>query len=415
MKKYKLLLAVLFVGALITSLFSCKKSDGNRVPVSDDQAKPGVVTNIKVDNYNGGSYITYTLPDSKNILYVQAKYQIRNGVARETKSSYYSDTLNVEGFSKEADYEVTLTTVTRSNVQSDPVKVIVHPKIPPYISIKGSASLASDFGGVNVIAQNPLKKEIGVVLVAFDKATNKMEIQDQHYTTDAVINYSVRGYNTDQRQFGVYVTDRFGNISDTLQSAITPLFEQLFNKSNFSVYRLNSDTELLSGNGWPVQNLWDNQTNGSSLGWHTQPGHVPPFVCTFNVGNLYKRSRFVVWERPDTDNNKFAFAHGNPREFSLWGSNKASPQDAVLPITAPVGAVVGDWFNIGNYTFPNPPSGLPPLAHNEADNQFVLAGVNFSVPLNTPPVKFMRVSVTSTWSGGNFAHLMELSFYGKLQ
>jgi hypothetical protein len=41
---------------------------------------------------------------------VLAKYQIRNGVSRETKSSYYTDTVNVEGFAKEADYEVTLYT-----------------------------------------------------------------------------------------------------------------------------------------------------------------------------------------------------------------------------------------------------------------------------------------------------------------
>lgn len=397
---------------LCFGVVSCKKNDGNREPVSNDKTKPGAVSDVKVEDYNGGSNIIYSLPNSNNILYVKARYQIRPGVFRETKSSYYSDTLTVEGFSKEASYDVTLTTVSRANVQSDPLTVTVHPKSPPYLMIKGSATLSSDFGGVHVTAENPEKNEIGLIVVAFDKSTNKMEIQDQHFTTDKSIDYSVRGYNTDERQFGVYVTDRFGNLSDTLQKAIQPLFETLLDKSQFSLYRLNSDTELLSGNSWTVQNLWDNQTNGNSPGWHTQPGHTPPFVCTFNVGRTYKLSRFVMWERPDTD-NKFAFGHGNPKEFSLWGSNVASPQDANLPVSAPVGTVIGDWFNIGNFTYPDPPSGLPPLAHNEADNQFVLAGVNFNVQLDTPPIHFVRVTVASTWSGGNFAHIMEFSFYGQ--
>jgi hypothetical protein len=184
---------LLLIGIVMISIISCKRSDGDRVPVSTDNTKPGVITNVKVDNYNGGAYITYTLPKSENILYVLAKYQIRNGVSRETKSSYYSDTVTVEGFAKEADYEVTLYTVSRANVSSDPVKVTVHPKIPPYISIKATTTIGADFGGVNVKSLNPLKKDIGIIVTAYDKSTNSMEIQDQHYTRSDTIDYSVRG------------------------------------------------------------------------------------------------------------------------------------------------------------------------------------------------------------------------------
>ena len=58
-------------------------------------------------------------------------------------------------------------------------------------------------------AANPLKRDIGVIITAFNKSTNMMEIQDQHYTNEAVINYSIRGFNTDARDFGVYVRQRF--------------------------------------------------------------------------------------------------------------------------------------------------------------------------------------------------------------
>jgi hypothetical protein len=42
-----------------------------------------------------------------------------------------------------------------------------------------------------------------------------------------------------------------------------------------------------------------------------------------------------------------------------------------------------------------------------------LAGVGFNVPLTAPAVHFIRLAVGVTWSGGNFAHAMEISLYGK--
>ncbi|HEY9196631.1 MAG TPA: DUF4959 domain-containing protein [Mucilaginibacter sp.] len=413
MKKLKYYALLPLIGLIMIGMASCKRNDGERVPISTDKTKPAVVTNVKVTNYNGGAYITYDLPNTGNVLYVLAKYQIRDGVSRETKSSYYTDTVNVEGFAKAADYEVTLYTVSRADVSSDPVKVTVHPQIPPYLSIKQSSTIAADFGGVNVKALNPLKKEVGVIVVAYDKSTKAMEVQDQHYTKADTIDYSVRGFNTDLRDFGVYITDRFGNISDTLKKPISPLFETLLDKGKFSPYNLSSDTEI--GYGWVLTNLWDGKTDGSSAGWHTNPGHNAPFVCTFNVGASYKLSRFTLWERPDDGSNKYAFGHGNPKIFSLWGSNVSSPKDAQLPVSAAVGTVIGDWTNLGNFRYPNPPSGLPPLAHNSADNAFVLAGVNFNISLAAPPVHFIRLAVGESWSGGNFAHAMEISLYGQPQ
>ena len=412
MKKIKSYSFLLFCSMVMISIISCKRNDGYNQPASTDKTKPGVVTNIKVDNYNGGSYITYNLPNSDNILYVLAKYQIKDNVARETKASYYSDTVNVEGFALSKDYSVSLYTVSRSNVMSDPVTVTVHPKTPIFSLVRQSTALQTDFGGVNVTALNPLKREIGVIITAFDKSTNAMEIQDQYFTTKDTINYSLRGFGTDSRQFGVYITDKFGNISDTLKKTISPLFEQLLDKSKFSVYQLPTDSPI--GFGWQLPNLWDGRTDGSSAGWHTNPGAPAPYVCTFNVGSTYRLSRFVMWERPDTD-EKYAFNHGNPKVFSLWGSNVPSPKDAQLPLSAPVGTVVGDWINLANYRYPDPPSGLPVGSTNGVDNAFVLAGVNFNVPLNAPVVHFLRLSVSQTWSLSNFAHVMELSLYGQPQ
>lgn len=405
--KAVLWLGVLALGCIISS---CKKNEGyNTGPVSTDQTKPGVITNIKVKNFNGGAYITYDLPNSENILYVLAKYNINDKTARETKSSYYTDTVTVDGFASVKDYDVTLTVVSRANVSSDAVKVTVHPETPFYKLIKPTVAITTDFGGVNISALNPNRKEVGVILIALDKTTELLEVADQHYTNTDTINYSVRGFLSAPTKFGVYVTDKFGNLSDTTIVTLTPLFETKLDKSKFSVYRQASDSEI--GYGWDLPYLWDGKTDGYSNGWHTNPGTGKPMQGTFGIGVSAQISRITIWERP----LEYAFFHGNPKNFTIWGSNVASPKDVVLPQSAPVGTVIGDWVNLNNYRYPNPPSGLSPGFTNAADEKFVEAGVDFLVPSSAPPVRYLRILVHDTWGKGDAAHLMEVTVYGKPQ
>ena len=166
-----------------------------------------------------------------------------------------------------------------------------------------------------------------------------------------------------------------------------------------------SDTE--NGYNWFLPFLWDGHTDGSSNGWHTNPAKQLPILCTFSLGTVAVLSHFMMWERPD----EYCYKLGNPKDFSLWGSRFKKPKDSQLPVSAPVGAIVGDWINLGNYHFPDPPSGSKPEATVAADNSFVKAGVSFNIMLKNCPVSVIRVAVANTWSGINYAHIMELSLY----
>jgi hypothetical protein len=396
--------------AFICLLSACKKNEGyNTGPISTDKTKPAVVTNIQVQNLHGSANITYNLPNSENILYVLAKYNINDKTTRETKSSYYTDTVKVDGFATDKDYTVTLYTVSRANVSSDPVTVTVHPDVPYYKLVNPTINITKDFGGVNIQALNPFKKEVGMILIAMDNSTEQLEVSDQHYTNVDTINYSVRGFTATPRKFGVYVTDKFGNISDTTLIDLTPLFETELDKTKFSVYKQPSDSQI--GYGWELTYLWDGKTDGYSNGWHTQPGTGKPMQCTFGIGVSAQISRIKIYERP----LEYTFFHGNPKDFSWWGSNSDSPADVVLPQSAPAGTVVGDWINLNNYRYPNPPSGLTPGFTNSADEAFVKAGVDFLVPPTAPPVKYLRLLVHDTWGRGDVSHLMEVSVFGKPQ
>lgn len=404
----KIYYPLLVAGALTLGLGACKETDYIET-VTDDMTKPEPVSNIEVHNFNGGAHITYSLPEFGNVLYVMAEYAINGSRTRQTKSSYYRDTVTVSGFEKSDVYSVTLYSVTRSNVKSEPTTVQVHPDTPPYLLARPSLKMKSDFGGVNVKAINTLKEPIGLILIAYDSITHSLEVQDQYYTEEDTIDYSVRGYYAVEQPFGIYITDQYGNVSDTLLQDLTPIPELLLDKSKFFKYELTTDGAI--GYGWDLPYIWDKKTDGYSNGWHTNPGGSIPIICTFGLGVTASVNRFVLWERPDD----WIYGHGNPKLFSLWGSDKDSPQDAILPAHAAVGARVGDWVNLVNCRFPDPPSGLPPGATNDQDKAFVAAGVNFNFPVNTPPVKFIRFSVEETWSQSDFAHFMEISLYGQPQ
>ena len=396
--------------AVLIALSACQKMDSYIDPASSDMTKPGVVTNVKVDNFNGGANITYSLPNSPNLLYIMAQYKINGVTVRETKSSYYSDTIKVDGFARKQAYDVTLFAVSRANVKSDPVVVKVNPDTPPYVLLKAAVKAEADFGGIKLTGTNPRKDNLGIILLDAPQNTSVSEVIDQHYSTAAVINYSVRGYPPVPKRFAYYVIDNFGNMSDTTYISITPFFETMLDRNKFFAYRLPSDGEIAYG--WELPYLWDGKTDGSSNGWHTAPGGALPAVATFGLGVSAKLSRFVLWARPD-GSEKFAFGHGNPKVFSLWGSNATNPANVTLPLSSPEGTVLGDWTNLGNYNYPDPPSGLKPIAHTTADDAFVRAGVSFDVPLISPKIRYVRLSVSAPWSpGGTFAHAMELAFYG---
>lgn len=396
---------VLLVSSLF-ALYACTKVKDYNDPISNDKTKPGAVTNVQVANFYGGSYITYDLPKTGNVLYVKAEYVIneQTGKKREAKSSYYSDSITVEGFAEKKEYEVKLTTVTRANIESEPVYVKVFPDTPVYRLVAKTIRMEPDFGGLNVQTANRNKKPVGAIVLYKPEGSDKYSIYEQRFSDFETMSFSTRGFDTLPKQFAVYITDQWGNNSDTLYQTIKPLFEQELDKSRFFANALPSDGTI--GFGWQLPNLWNGNKGGT--GWHTVQQNVPlPIVCTFGLGVSAKLSRFALYGR-----SGYEYAHGNPKVFSIWGSDNPAPADAVLPVFAEEGTVLGDWVNMGNYTWPGPPSGAPPTAPTATDRAFFNKGMEFNVPFTAPRARFIRLAVSESWSGATFAHAMEITLFG---
>lgn len=413
---YKAVCLSILVIALAASQFSCKKTDGYNSIVSTDMTKPGIVTNVKIVNFNGGAYITYTLPNSPNILYVQASYMINDKASRQTKSSYYSDSVTVSGFAKSQDYQVTLWVVTRAEVKSDPVVITVHPETPPYLLVLPTIKMVPDFGGVNISGSNKLKASLGVIAISPDN-TNKLQIINQNYTNVDSVNYSIRGYDTTSRLFGVYITDQWGNISDTVYATLKPLYEVQMNKSLFATYKLPSDV-IPYDDYRKLANLWDNNIKEPT--YNTQQPISPliwPAWMTFDMGQAARLSRYTMVGRTgDAGPGEFMWGYGTPQTWVIWGRpdvpvDQSMPDSTALP---PVGqATSAGWINMGEFYAPAKPSGLLSPLFTSADLAFWQAGFPFNFDLTLPKVRYIRFECLTNMGGtNNFFDINEMTFFG---
>lgn len=412
---YKKYLALLLPAVVAVVLYSCSKVEDYNDIVSGDTTKPDVVKNIQVTSGPGSAVITYDLPQSDNILYVQATYKINDRITRQSKSSYYSDTIHVNGFAKSQEYTVTLHTVSRANVMSDPVDVKVTPQTPPYLEARPTIFTKADFGGINIALQNPSASDIGVIAIAKNSVTKQFEIVNQNYTSMEQISYSLRGYDTVDTEFGFYITDRWQNISDTFFTTVKPIYETLMDKSRFSRYILGTDVP--TGFGWEIENIWNGNTG--SPGYHTTQPISPlvwPAVITFDMGRAAKLSRYTIWNRGIDGSGNWLWQAGAPQSWTIWG-RESNPVDETLP-HGPGSPGVGQtssngWINLGTWTLPAKPSGLPNPQYTNTDLDFWNAGFSFNFDLELPKVRYIRFQCLENASlTNNFFNIAELSFWG---
>jgi hypothetical protein len=378
----------LLIGLLLAT--GCTKETHQSVDGAGN--KPGGLSNVAVTNMAGSAKITYSLPDNKDILYVKAMYKLNTGEQREIRSSYYNNFLIVDGFGDTTTHEINLYVVSRGEVASDPVQTSVKPLSPPMIKVRQSLTLKPDFGGINISFLNEDKADVAIVMLAAD-STGALTQADVHYTKLASGNYSVRGFSAQKRKFALYVRDRWGNQSDTIQQDMTPYFEKLLDKNKFKEVKLPGDVDY--GWGLPIPNLW----NGTL--WHSADKlDGMPMWITFDLGVTARLSRIALWQRP----NEWIYLQNNVRQFEIWGSvNPASDGSW------------SSWTKLLEHTVIKP-SGLPVGQTTQDDKDAAAAGEQMTVPLDAPKVRYIRVKVIRTWTDGGYAaNIHEMKFWGNDQ
>nr|WP_294873696.1 DUF5000 domain-containing lipoprotein [uncultured Pedobacter sp.] len=385
----KRLIYILFAGAVFFSVSGCKQTELTTL-VSDGVA-PGPITNAVVENLSGAAKITYKLPPDQDLLYVKALYTSKQGAVRETKVSYYNNNLTVEGFGDTSAYEVKLYAVDRGENVSPPLSVTVQPKKAPFLIVRDSVQVIPDFGGISVSFKNMTENNIAIVILANDSLGNFSTI-NTNYTNLKQGAFSVRDLKSIDTKFGIYIRDRWGNVSDTLITTLKPLFEVKLDRTKMKGVSLPTDAPL--GYSGAISYLFDGDLGNGGY-YHTGDAAKMPQWFTYDMGVAVKLSRMTWFMRQG-----FYYNLHNPRKVEIWGSNNPSPDGSF-----------NNWELIATHEQIKP-SGLPNGQLSNADNEAAAAGETITFPLDVPKVRYIRFKTLRNWSDGTYVNFNEIYMWG---
>ncbi len=383
------------------AVVSCEEDLQFREPIGGDSSVPSMVSNVTVENLAGKAKLTYTIPKDQNLLYVKAVYTIATGKTLEAQTSYYNNSLIVDGFADTNEHEVQLYTVSRSNVKSNPVTVKVKPLEAPIWKVYKSIQVATAFGGYNLSAANPDTANVSIIVMK-KNAFNEFEVDNQKsvFTSVKDITSKIRGLDTTRYEFKVFVKDRWGNSTDTTSKIVQPLFEAELPSSGFRAFVLPGDAPQVT-NGARLEYAWD-----GLLGWpyvsftHQVNGGPEPHMITFDTGKLAKMSRIWIRPFPELDPPQFYYLTTMKR-FEIYGSANPSLN----------GALDTSWVLLGSYEVVKP-SGTGYGQDTPKDRETAAAGFNWDLDLNAPKVRYIRIRCLENFAGGTAQSINELKVYG---
>lgn len=391
-----------FMGILMLSLIWYGCEEEGRIDQIDDSAPaPAQVTNVTVRNTPGGAVLKYTLPNDKNLLYVQAIYEIQPGVFHENKSSYFKDSLVLEGFGDVKEYEVKIYTVGKNGKQSEPLTQKVHPTKPP-VQL-ATKSLRETFGGIAVDIVNPEKANLAIVLLADTANQGFLSEVYTFYTSMPNAAFNYRGLDSIPGNFAVYLRDRWNNFSDTVSARLTPWFEEYIVKGSWSDYTLPGDIPPVNS-GYPITRIWDEVY--TTDGFHGMETQLLPHTLTWNLGEVVKLSRLKYYPRRHGDDR---WKRGHARIFEIYGSKNPPNPD---------GSMDDSWIPLGRFTCVKPSGEGSTITQEDID--FSDNGIDFDfevsdfAPNPYAEVQYIRWRTVSTYAFASFStvHIMELSFWG---
>jgi hypothetical protein len=394
-RKYINLFILLFGFTVMVS--SCKEVEV--APLEGNTNPPGQVSNIAVKNGAGNASLTFTLPTDKDLLYVKAVYYLASGQEMEVKSSYYGNSLVLEGFGDTNEHEVKVYAVNRSEVASAPVIVKVKPLENPIWGVFRSLRTVADFGGLNFKAINPAKADLSIE-VSVLKNGKFVATGKNIYTAAVEIDQSVRGLDTVAQKFAIIIRDRWLNYSDTLFTTIKPLYETTIPKSTYRAVALPTDSpQEYTSTG--LDKMWD----GNIIDWPsvnlTKTTVLTPQWVTVDLGKVATLSRIVVWNYPEYLNaGRTYYYGGNLKDFEIWGTDNP-----------PADGSYNNWVLMGTFKSKKP-SGSAYGVQTSEDYAFANAGISYNFLVGIKKVRYIRIKSIANWMGTSFMSISEIQVYG---
>ena len=410
MNAYKIKYWIYFFAGILF-MVSCKEDTSYREPTGDDTEAPGLIQVLEVENLPGKAKITYVLPADENLLYVKAVYTLTSGKEMEIKSSYYADSIVVEGFADTLQHEIKLYSVSRREVASAATSVMVTPKKAPIWNVLKSVQVINAFGGYNLIAMNPRKMPVAV-LVMQKNVFGEWAVDNNlsSYTSVDTIRSKKRGLDTLIHDYAIAIRDRWGNLTDTLPVSVKPLYATELSRSKFSDHVLPGDVAGNNNGGHSAHHMWDGNLDLGSYwnAWFSNeqaPDLSAPTLVTIDLGVKEKLSSVVIFPYKEWNNGGIYYYYTTMKRFEIWGSANPNPN----------GALDGSWMLLRSCTLVKP-SGLPVGTENADDLATAAAGFEWDLDINAPPIKYLRLRCLENFgtggTTGTVQSVAEIHVYG---
>lgn len=428
---------------------ACDETDNGSAPVS--------LKECEIEPIHGGAVISYNIPKDGNVMYVMAEYK-RNGKMFTERSSIHYNWLTIEGFHTTDLVDVKLYTVSKKEVRSESALTVSFVPLESPLSLAfKSLRIITGFGGVIAYWDNQTKTELGVRLMtdSIDRHDKKHWVEkNMYFSRIHPEKHPFRGFDTITYNFAISMTDKWGNISDTLVHTCKPYFERMtpkpFSRKVFNpsaadppsdpIVPFDQNTQPYNGDGnlsfFQLSDKITIDPGGSGANsWMTNSRLDRQACFTLDFEDTYKLSRMILWSRMrrETGFVTDVYQANNVLSFEIWGTDE--PFDN-WPITDK-----GYWLDEFSFKDPQFNSGgvqisspnfkdhwqyfgqlfevprYDKMGYSESDIRDLRdAGWEFDFDPDLKPVRYIRFFVRSTDKGspspGAFFQISELSFFG---
>ncbi len=400
---------------LCLSFANCGDEDVNSPRGTDEVPAQIDINTIRIKDLSGTSYIYYERPNDRNLKYVQAVYTLADGTERKFNASYFTDSIVVDGFPKEGEYDVKLYSVSYAEKRSEPVVVKVHPEQPPYEKVLTDCKVEDTFSGFRFISKDEVGTDLSIIFLKQLDNKDWEEISAYYTRKSNSLLHIVRGMESQETKIGIYATDKWGHKSDTTYVTVTPWYEIEIPKKNplWKNMALPGDAEMHSwgsSSHIAVEKLWDGITvevagnDAWNTCYHTIPGTGLPKWSSIDLGAKYVFSRVVFHWRGGTTSS--AFSNYTPKVLEIYGSNNPT--------------MSGEWddswtkletFNIVREDGSQTPQSDMALTANEKLQ--AAEGYNLDFPVGIEAYRYVRLKIISTYGGLDYTAIGEMTLYGQ--
>ncbi|MDR1896155.1 MAG: DUF4959 domain-containing protein [Prevotellaceae bacterium] len=377
---------------LLLAFGACKEQGRYEIGYGDSQPPDAPVYNGRYKALYGGARLFYTIPANEDLLSIDATYLNPKGEKVWFSVSYFSDSIDVYGFSDTLIHDVQLYAVDRAGNKSQIVNVAVKPLEPAYSRVANSIIVKPGFFSFFVDWTNELEQAVNVYAnFTYTKGGQPAEHNMIYTSSLASDRWFIRDLQvTEPIKVKVKVEDMYGNITDYIDMGeIRLLQDELIPKDKWELPEPNFQmggvamAYLQEGEARKDMLIDDVIDDGMNVNYVHTGNRGPtgelnvnnlPWNAMIDLGDKYEISRIITNQRyfngnSPTTGRGYYYVSPNVAQYNIYIWDETTEEwELILDrhiITFPAGLSDLEFMQLGRlgdmaYLYPDDPQFTKP-------------------------------------------------------